>query len=339
MIILSLLMTDLEQYISKVSGDLVKVTAFPNAKDSLPFYLGETFDFSQVAIYGHFFFLAKWKAGDFTVGQLGKQAEVMSKQLGGRVILILPDIDANTRSRLVEQRINFICPGKQMFVPYLFLDLREQFAETIKEKDSPILTPSAQLLVLYYLYSLSNNYVGDITSFKELAKLLKYSSMAITKAATELKQFGLCEIGGARQKTLIFSGDRKLLWDKCKSFLGSPVLKTVYVDLMPDMAHLFRAGEYALSFYSDLNHNTENVYAIGKFHYQSLQKSGDMPPQNEKEGRYKLEVWKYQPEILLRHSERNNTVDPISLYLSLRHIRDERVEMALDQILQKYIYG
>lgn len=332
-------MTELEQYISKVSGETVRITPVSDTKRKLPFYLGEAFDFSLVAIYGHHFFLARWKAGDFTVGQLGKQVDVMRKQLAERVILVLPDVDAVTRSRLVEQRINFICPGKQMFIPYLFLDLREQYVEFIKEKDSHTLTPSAQLIILHHLYGLRNGLVGSITSFKELAALLDYSPMAITKAAAELNRYELCEIGGTKEKTFIFSGDKKAFWDTCESYLGSPVLKTVFVDLMPDMAHLFKAGEYTLPFYSDLNPNDEPVYAIGKFQYQYLQKSGAMPPQNDKEGKYRLEIWKYQPEVLIRETEWRNHVDPLSLYLSLRHVRDERVEMALDQILQKFIYG
>jgi hypothetical protein len=31
-------------------------------------------------------------------------------------------------------------------------------------------------------------------------------------------------------------------------------------------------------------------------------------------------------------------VDPLSLYLSVKDSRDERIEMALDQILKKYIW-
>ncbi len=76
-----------------------------------------------------------------------------------------------------------------MFIPYLFLDLREQFVESIKEKDSHTLTPSAQLIILHHLYGLRNGLVDGITSFKELAALLDYSAMAITKAATDLNRY------------------------------------------------------------------------------------------------------------------------------------------------------
>lgn len=332
-------MNELEQYISKVSGETVRITPVSDAKYKLPFYLGEAFDFSRITIYRHDFILAQWNGGDFTVGQLGKQVDVIEQQFDERVILVLPDTDAITRSRLVERRINFICPGKQMFIPYLFLDLREKFVETIKEKNNDILTPSAQLIILHHLYNLRNGLVGSITSFKQLAALLDYSQMAITKAAAELNRYELCEIGGTKEKTFIFSDDKKAFWDKCESHLGSPVMKTVFVDYMPDIGHLNQAGEDALSFYSDLSSKNVSVYAIGKFQYQFLQKSGNMPPQNDKEGEYKLEIWNYQPEVLILENEWRNNVDPLSLYLSLRHVKDERVQMALDQILQKFIYG
>lgn len=332
-------MTELEQYIAQVSGEEVRIKPVPDAKRMLPFYIGEAYDLGVVDIYQHRFFLAQLKGEEeFTVGQLRKHADLISKQLLVQVILVLLDVDAVTRSRLVEQKVNFICPGKQMFIPYLFLDLREQFEEKGRETESQTLLPSAQLILLHHLYDLAKESVGSITSFKELAFELEYSPMAITKAAAELERYELCTIGGTKEKTLLFAGDKKTFWEKCKPFLSSPVQKTVYVDLLPEM-ELVRAGESALPFYTDLNPSDQPVYAIGKFHFQYLQKSGGIPEQFEREGKYKLEIWKYQPEVLRRKSEWRNNVDPLSLYLSLRHIRDERVQLALDQIEQKFIYG
>jgi hypothetical protein len=45
-----------------------------------------------------------------------------------------------------------------------------------------------------------------------------------------------------------------------------------------------------------------------------------------------IEIWKYDPELLAR----KGVVDPLSLYLSLKNIKDERVEMALDTLLEKF---
>jgi len=111
-----------------------------------------------------------------------------------------------------------------MFIPYLFLDLREQFEERGRETESKTLLPSAQLILLYHIYVLAKGAVGKMTSFKELAQALDYSAMAITKAAEDLQRHKLCIVEGKREKTFLFMGDKKTFWEKCKPFLSSPVL-------------------------------------------------------------------------------------------------------------------
>jgi hypothetical protein len=60
---------------------------------------------------------------------------------------------------------------------------------------------------------------------------------------------------------------------------------------------------------------------------------------NDYEGRYALEVWKYNPLTLVDELPNDKAVvDPISLFLSVKDSRDERIEMALDQIVKKFIW-
>ena len=60
---------------------------------------------------------------------------------------------------------------------------------------------------------------------------------------------------------------------------------------------------------------------------------------NAYEGRYALEVWKYNPLALVDELPNDGiVVDPLSLYLSMQDNRDERIEMALDQIIENFIW-
>ncbi|MBC8490626.1 MAG: MarR family transcriptional regulator, partial [Bacteroidetes bacterium] len=70
----------------------------------------------------------------------------------------------------------------------------------------------------------------------------------------------------------------------------------------------------------------------------ALQKNSELVNQNEYEGRYYLEVWKYNPNTLAEGITEESNVDPLSLFLSLRDMQDERIEMALDQIIEKFIW-
>ncbi len=58
---------------------------------------------------------------------------------------------------------------------------------------------------------------------------------------------------------------------------------------------------------------------------------------NPTEGQYCLEVWKYDPLRLATQANlKNGVVDPLSLYLSMQDMQDERIAMALDQIINGF---
>jgi hypothetical protein len=46
-----------------------------------------------------------------------------------------------------------------------------------------------------------------------------------------------------------------------------------------------------------------------------------------------LQVWRYDPKVL----EVDGMVDPFSLYLSFHGETDERIEMALEDMLERYL--
>ena len=46
-----------------------------------------------------------------------------------------------------------------------------------------------------------------------------------------------------------------------------------------------------------------------------------------------LELWSYNPKLF----EKDGLVDPFSLYLSLQDIKDERVEAALEKLIEENI--
>jgi hypothetical protein len=57
------------------------------------------------------------------------------------------------------------------------------------------------------------------------------------------------------------------------------------------------------------------------------------------DGKFAIEVWKYEPKILSNEFKiNNNAVDPLSLYLSIKNNYDERIEMAMEQLIEKIIW-
>ena len=91
--------------------------------------------------------------------------------------------------------------------------------------------------------------------------------------------------------------------------------------------------------YTDLNPSKQQYFAIEKTVFYGLQKSNALVNLNDYEGKYAIEVWKYDPLTLVDELPNDMAVvDPLSLYLSLRDSKDERIEMALEQIIEKNIW-
>jgi hypothetical protein len=117
------------------------------------------------------------------------------------------------------------------------------------------------------------------------------------------------------------------------------VLKQVYIDEKPKGLLMLRSNESALPEYSDMNASRQEFYAIDKNIFYGLQKKQALINANENEGRYCLEVWKYNPETLAGELQNKTAVvDPLSLYLSLKDSHDERIEMALEQVMEQFIW-
>ena len=178
-------------------------------------------------------------------------------------------------------------------------------------------------------------------SFKEIAQKLNYTPMAITNAVDDLKQHDIVDVFGEKEKYIKFKFEGKDLWQRAEeqNILTSPVLKTVYVDDLNGKVSILRTNGSALPEYTSLNPSKQNYYAIEKSAFYFLQKNNGLINANDREGEYAIEVWKYNPRTLADEMPNHQSVvDPLSLYLSLKDNQDERIEMALEQIIEKFIW-
>jgi hypothetical protein len=87
-----------------------------------------------------------------------------------------------------------------------------------------------------------------------------------------------------------------------------------------------------------MNTSKQEYYAIDRGNFIRYRGNGQLQNLNDYEGKYCIEVWKYSPFALTKGVTKQNNVDPLSLYLSLRENKDERIEMALEKIIENYIW-
>lgn len=336
-------MKEVSKYINETLGTNAIVDPIQkNELGNLPMYISQSYKLYNAVIFNKDIVLVELKnEDDLSILQADKHLQLLKNTLNKIVILVLDNLLSYNRKRLIEKGINFIVPGKQLFLPELLINLSESFSQSKVSQKNKSLMPSSQFLLLYHIIHRYNNWKIEEHSFKEIAKKFNYSPMAISYAVEDLLQKELIEIEGEKEKYIKFKFERNKLWHTAQeeNLLTNPVLKTVYVDELPGDVFMLKANASALPEYTNLNPSKQTYFAIEKSAFYFLQKNNKLINANNREGKYAIEVWKYNPVKLLDDFPVDNAVvDPLSLYLSLKDSHDERIEMGLEQIIEKMIW-
>ncbi len=332
-------MSDLTKYMNEVLG--IEAYSIPVDKQQLgglPLYIGQSYGFESLRLFNRQLLLVKpIHEEELNIRQVTKNIDMLQAQRPERLpVLVLKQLTALNRKRLVDKAVNFIVPGKQMFLPGLLIDLQEKFVKP-KKASNEVLVPSAQSLLIFHLLHKNSRWKVEENSFKVIAEKFSYTAMSITKAADNLRFLDLAEITGMRERRIRFRLERNELWQhglKRKLF-SDPVLKRFYVDEKPRNNYMLMSNASALPEYSDMNPGRQKYFAMAKPAYYAQPKSA-WKNVNDYEGNYCIEVWKYDPLTLVNELYKDSlVVDPLSLYLSLKDNKDERIEMALEQIIER----
>ena len=135
-----------------------------------------------------------------------------------------------------------------------------------------------------------------------------------------------------RERVLRFSETRLALWEKARQFMRSPVKKRHFIRT-PDVELTgTTAGLTALAKRTMLAAPTTPVFALSAEDWKSMKMRNDFVEMAipAEPGTCEVEIWKYPPNLFAE----NNVVDRFSLYLSLQDSQDERVESALEEMME-----
>lgn len=305
--------------------------AWPDVKH-LPRYLAEAYAFDALVLWGKPLLCMMVRRDAPGMPDLHKHLRLVEQQSGLPVVLVLAELTARQRTRLIQLFLPFVVPGKQLFLPPLGLDLREQYAAAAR-RQMPLLGPATQAVLLAGL--LGQWEKGANASM--MARQLGYSPMSMSRAGRELLDLGLLVVeGSSRNARWRLAAPVIDVWRKVEPMLRSPVLRRGWVkqgDL--ETADLAQAGLSALARQTMLAHPALPVYALGEASWQALSKR--MPGLRlENESMVDaacIELWCYEPRSLMPGG--GAYVDPYSLTLSLRDeaASDDRVALALDELM------
>lgn len=293
----------------------------------LPAFLSAAFDIACVDLLGTVCAFAHRRGADVpSPTATAKQLALLRDTLELPIVLVEPRIPSWRRKRLIEQRVAFIAPSTQLYLPPLGIDLRDttrgDHPGAPDDQTEPF-APATQVVLLSLLLDAQRH----DTEPEALAKVVGYSPMSISRAARALERAGLItRRRRGRHRTLLLHGDPRAVWDRAQPQLVSPV-RARYVVPITDLTGALDAGETALSQRSMLAPTPTRTVAVSAavWSRHGIQRAthahGDAI---EEAGTMTVEVWTYPPASL----SRGNTVDPLSLYLSLRDHVDDRVAQA-----------
>jgi len=320
------LVNRLKRYLLDTLGITVTLSK-PTNQGSLPFFLQDIYDVFQIKLLNEeFIVLALKNDSELTPATIHKHIDIVRQKLKMKAVFAHSTISSFNRKRLIEHKVPFVIPGNQMYLPDLGIDLREYFT---KKRSKPVsLGPSTQAVILYALIQT----MSEPLTPTQLAEALGYSRMTMTRSLDEIESLGLAEVSVTGRKRLVyFDKNRRNLWEKALPHLRLPVKENVWLKALIDELPVCQAGLTALARYSMLTPPKRQVYAIFAKDWKAIKRKYlheiiSYPD----EAAYELEVWSYSPGLFAN----GKIVDPFSLYLSLRDSKDERVESAMEEMME-----
>ena len=313
-------------YLEETLG--IEVDPSPWRDQRLPHFLKETYEFSEIELLGRrCLLMLDSTRTEQAPAALRKHIGLLQPRWNGEIIYVRSRLTAYNRKRLVEQKVPFIVPGNQMYLPTLGIDFREHFKRLHAEPE--ILSPSAQMLLLHVLLHAPE----EVVIPKEAATRLGYSAMSMTRAFNELAETGLADVAMmGKERHLRLAAAPLDTWTKAQPFLRSPVKKRVCIQQVEASAPGPSAGLTALAEHSMLAPPARATHALSQKDWASLRrhrKIVEVPDQDPEA--LEIEVWSYAPAQFAK----GDRVDPLSLYLSLRESKDERIAASLEELMEK----
>lgn len=288
-------------------------------KSILPLYIVNSYQFYTAYIENIRCIVIKPIEELPTLPSLKKQIQKIRVIDDVPVVLYSKTISFYRRKSLLENHIPFMT-DKQVFLPFIgTLLVDEKKTEKIKDK----FVYSTQLLFLAYMYNHEKKvYVSD------LSKSLPFSAMTLSRAVKQLDMPDLFSVyKDGVNKVIESKYSYKELFERVQHYLLTPVRQVGYMDQSLVTDHMVLSGESALSEMSMLNPSRIRTYAVYEKDFDNSQLIDELI---DPDVQVKVEIWAYDPHLFTH----TNIADTLSIVLSLKENKDERIKKILEDILK-----
>ena len=263
---------------------------------------------------------------------LRKHLSHIHKVASEPLVYVNTTLSGADRKSLISHHVNFIQPPTQLFIPELALDIREAYRQQRKNKEVENLFPATQAVLIACFnrgWSVSKAYTSS-----QIAQGLDYSRVTLSTVIDQLIEKDIL-VKGEKARTYRFNEPVRSVFEKTVPLLKSPVKRVIFTNTKPEIGEgIFWAGETALAKYSMLAEPSTPGYALTQERYSTLRKRGLISETEAiDEIAATIELWTY-PNPLVD----DEIADPLSLFLSLKDNKDERIQIALDEMMGEVIW-
>ena len=308
------------EYLNKVLG--IEVVYMNGKFEHLPNFIATRYRLHRVSMNGQGVIFLYPKTELEQVEVLKKQIARIQRNENLPVVLVLNELSFRQKEYLIREKIPFIVEGRQIYLPFMALYLQERCNAEKKPREEML--PSAQMLLLHFIYGGAQE-----LSTSQAAKDLELTPTSISRASRQLEEMGLLHIRKVGVQRILYSEDSpKMLFQKAGDTLLNPVKRTVYIPKELVGTDLLESGYSALAEYSMLNAPNVRCYAAERISQWKEVMTNSL--QNS-QVQVAVEMWRYNPRKL----STRNAVDELSLALALREDADERVEEAVEEMLNE----
>ena len=295
-----------------------------NYINSFPYYLIDSYNFQEIYLDSVKCTFISLKNDIQNIATIKKNIQKIQQIVKNPVVLELDNITKYRCDALIKEKIPFIVNGKQLYLPFLGIYLQDKFSTEYKpiEKFNPL----TQVILFEYIYKcLEAKNVVELSS-NDLTKF-NLSSMSISRAFKQLEDTNIIISKKYGVNKVIYTNQTpKDLYNKSMPYLINPIRRTVYVD----KENLSQLEVKALSGLSQLSNismlNPPKVITYATYTVPKVKVYSELI---NSDSQIELEIWKYNPTVLIE----NGSIDVLSLISSLSSNLDERVQIIIDDLL------
>ena len=265
----------------------------------------------------------------FGVVALEKQRRMYEEKTDMQIAYWFVKLTRSQRDSLIGHHIPFVAEDKQLYLPFLGISIQNSFKNNTGNVKTDKMMPVTQSLFLYLIYECANKKVLK----KQAADKLNVTKTSITRASEQLKKMGLIQQEKTGKEIYMCTvADGYKLFLMAKKYLINPVQESFVIEKNTFIQEKIISGETALSRYSMLNPSRIESVAMDKELAKSYSPEKVDEIWNEDKELIRIESWKYDPNKF----SKKGVVDPISLYMTLSDHQDERIEGALEEMMEGY---